>query len=185
MVRCCKYQDIRRRQTRWTRVQTCGLYKQAPVLQFELALALAQGRRHCLRLPRRLPREIARQPVSKATIWSLELRPTLFHSILRHLNPRVVPAEITTPAEQPSPTPPPLPLPAHSKESLGLLPPHCPTASITAFFNTPQPAHMPLTKPGSSSGRNSPAHSGKGSHSGFHPFGGRVSKHFGDMVRLK
>lgn len=51
---------------------------------------------------------------------------------------------------------------------------------------SPPTAHMPLTKPGPSSGRNSgrnsPAHSGKGSHSGFHPFGGRVSKHFGDMV---
>ena len=41
--------------------------------------------------------------------------------------------------------------------------------------------HMPLTKVGSSSGRNSPAHAGKSSHF-RHPFGGRVSKHFGDMV---
>ena len=38
-------------------------------------------------------------------------------------------------------------------------------------------SHMPLTKAGPSSGRNSPG------HKGFrHPFGGRVSKHFGDMV---
>lgn len=37
---------------------------------------------------------------------------------------------------------------------------------------------MPLTKSGPSSGRNSPAHK---SHF-RHPFGGRVSKHFGDML---
>lgn len=41
--------------------------------------------------------------------------------------------------------------------------------------------HMPLTKGGPSPGRNSPAHAGKSSHF-RHPFGGRVSKHFGDMV---
>lgn len=61
----------------------------------------------------------------------------------------------------------------------------------SAYLPSPSPttAHMPLTKPGPSSGRNSgrnsPAHSGKGSHSGFHPFGGRVSKHFGDMVGIR
>ena len=49
--------------------------------------------------------------------------------------------------------------------------------SIRALFAS----HMPLTKVGPSSGRNSPAHAAKSSHF-RHPFGGRVSKHFGDMV---
>lgn len=44
---------------------------------------------------------------------------------------------------------------------------------------------MPLTKSvpsPSHGGRGSPAPSGKSSSKGFHPFGGRVSKHFGETL---
>jgi len=58
--------------------------------------------------------------------------------------------------------------------------PRSPTTSIIPSTTTGQ---MPLTKsgPSPSHGRSSPA--GKSSsRSGFHPFGGRVSKHFGETL---
>jgi len=56
-----------------------------------------------------------------------------------------------------------------------------PPATVQAL---PSPA-MPLTKSAPSSARSSPsqAHSWRHSSSGFHPFGGRVSRRFGEQVR--
>ena len=65
-------------------------------------------------------------------------------------------------------------------------PPDTPTgSSLLSLLATlpPAPYSMPLTKRAPSSSRNSPSPAGhRMSGSGFHPFGGRVSKHFGDSV---
>jgi hypothetical protein len=71
--------------------------------------------------------------------------------------------------------------PTPSKHSSRAVPPCTHSKPVPYLLSPSQPLstfHMPLTKAGPSSGRNSPG------HKGFrHPFGGRVSKHFGDMVR--
>lgn len=105
--------------------------------------------------------------------WSLQ-QLTLFTCIHHFtLHPSLDSLPLLSLPSRPSSSPPRLPQP----------PPQ-----TTQSPDHPSTAHMPLTKAGPSSGRNSgrnsPAQSGKGSHSGFHPFGGRVSKHFGDMVRI-